>query len=517
MFLSRLNEIKDKILYFFIGGFVGGIFFKSLLVNKFLGKDFYFSLMFILLAVIFLFYFLFFKKTIRFFLLLILFLGLGLGMLRFDFSNFLKQKNNLDYLVDQKVEIEGIVVEPIDERATNNHLVVGIKKINKEVKNFKRAKILIITKTTEYFDYGDEIKIKGNLKVIENFIGDNEKEFNYIQYLAKDKIFYQVFYPVVELIKKNDNFSIRSSLFNLRKFFITNLNKNMAQPESFLMSGILFGTTGFSDQWQEKFVRSGLIHIVALSGYNITIVAESLIKFFSFLPLFLKSFLGFLGIILFVIMTGASATAVRAAIMAGLVLLARIRGRDYNIKRAIFFAGFLMVLHNPKILFFDPSFQLSFLATLGLIYLTPFFERKLSFITEKLQLRSIIASTIAVQIFVYPFIIYQMGKISLVALPANILVLSFIPLIMFLGFLVATFGFISLFILPLSLFAYTLLHYILKITDFFASFSWAMFSLKNFPWYLMVLIYLIIFYFVYRININSEIECKNKKSVSEKY
>ncbi|MEK7147475.1 MAG: ComEC/Rec2 family competence protein, partial [Patescibacteria group bacterium] len=104
--------------------------------------------------------------------------------------------------------------------------------------------------------------------------------------------------------------------------------------------------------WLEKFRTVGVIHIVVLSGYNITIVAEFIMRLLAFLPRAARLAGGALAIILFAVMTGGSATIVRASLMAILVVVARATGRIYGITRALLLAGFLMVLHNPKILVF---------------------------------------------------------------------------------------------------------------------------------------------------------------------
>jgi len=166
------------------------------------------------------------------------------------------------------------------------------------------------------------------------------------------------------------------------------------------MSGLLIGAKkGMPEDLQEDFRRVGIIHLVVLSGYNITIIAENIGRAVRLLPIpyFLSSVLSVLGIILFAILTGASATIVRASIMAILVLFARSTGRIYEVTYALFIAGFFMIVHNPKIVRFDASFQLSFLATLGLIYLPSLLEKHFHWITPRFQLRDFALATIATQ------------------------------------------------------------------------------------------------------------------------
>lgn len=207
------------------------------------------------------------------------------------------------------------------------------------------------------------------------------------------------------------------------------------EPHASLLGGLVFGAKrSLGTELLDKFRTAGVIHIVVLSGYNVTIVADAIMRALSFLPQTFSMMFGGAGIILFAIMTGGNATIVRASVMALLVVIARATGRVYEITVALIVAGFLMILHNPKILAFDASFQLSFLATLGLVYLAPLLERYFHFVPKKFQIREFALSTTATQLFVLPFLLYRIGEISLVALPANILILAFVPLTMFFWF-----------------------------------------------------------------------------------
>ena len=163
------------------------------------------------------------------------------------------------------------------------------------------------------------------------------------------------------------------------------------------------------EKLQDNFRKTGIAHIVVLSGYNVTIVSEAIMRVFSFLQNVFKFSFGGIAIIFFVLMTGASATAVRAGIMAILVIIARITGREYDALRALLIAGVIMIIQNPKILAFDSSFQLSFMATLGLLYVSPRIYKYFKFITTKFQFRELVVSVIATQLLFCPDFI-QNGK-----------------------------------------------------------------------------------------------------------
>jgi len=140
-------------------------------------------------------------------------------------------------------------------------------------------------------------------------------------------------------------------------------------------------------------------------------------------------------IVLFVILTGASASVVRAAVMGLLLLFANGYGRLYNPKNSIIFAGAAMVYFNPFVLVFDIGFQLSFVAVLGLIYFYPRFDDKLKKMPKFGNLKEIFLMTLSAQIAVAPLLIYYFRNFSLVSLPVNLMILPFIPFAMFAGFI----------------------------------------------------------------------------------
>lgn len=325
------------------------------------------------------------------------------------------------------------------------------------------------------YGYGDTVRLTGKLSSPRNFAGSGGRTFNYIDYLGKDEIYYEFKRANVEIVRKADATSISAQLFNLKRTFIENLQKVLGEPHAALASGLVVGEkVALGKDLLDDFRRSGLIHIVVLSGYNITIIATSIRRLLSFLPRTTSILLGAFGIVLFGILVGGGATVVRSCIMALIALTAELSRRDYNATRALFLAGALMLVENPLILLYDPSFQLSFLATLGLVILSSPLEKKLEFITERAGIRPFVATTLATQIFVSPLIFYMMGQLSLIGIVVNILVLPFIPLTMLLVFLA---GFLGFFTHVLSQIAgwgsHLLLSYELFMVSFFARLPFA--------------------------------------------
>jgi competence protein ComEC len=309
--------------------------------------------------------------------------------------------------------------------------------------------------------------------------------------LAKDEIYYQFLNPKINLIGEGEGSYVQEKLFDFKNSFLEKISLVIREPESSLMGGIILGAKSSLDKdLTESFKRVGLIHIVALSGYNITVVADSLMRVTWFLPLASRLLAGSIVIVLFGLMTGGGSTVVRASIMVLLAMLARATGRIYLVGSALIVAATVMILYDPKIFVFDISFQLSFLATAGLIFFTPILEKKLEFTTERFGLRGALVSTLSAQLAVWPFILYKMGNFSLVSIPVNLLIGPVIPATMFFGFLTGSVGFISYHLsLFFSYISYIFLYYIIRITEIFSSLPLASLDNIHFPLWMTVMVY----------------------------
>ncbi len=327
---------------------------------------------------------------------------------------------------------------------------------------------------------GEHVQISGVLQYPENFTGSNDTVFDYVSYLKKDFVYVTLDKPKVLSTTPAGRWNVTARLAVLKNKIENQINNNLHEPQSGLARGILVGsrdwlTTGLRDQ----FVRSGTIHIIALSGYNITIVVEAMLAtlgaIFSVTVAWIVSIFG---IVLFVILTGASTTAIRAGIMGGIVILAKLVGRKTYIGRVLVLTIIAMGIMNPFTILYDVSFQLSVLATIGLIYITPKILHKFLWVTDKFGIRDVVATTVGTNIAVLPLILFTMGAMSLVSIPANVLILPLMPLVMGLTFLLVLCFFIPslsiLFAFPLSI----LLTFVLWVIMLFASVP---FGVLNYP------------------------------------
>ncbi len=306
--------------------------------------------------------------------------------------------------------------------------------------------MLVRMKTKLYprFHYGETVSFSGKLLAPVNFASGSGRPFDYRNYLAKDDIFYEMKSSTVSLAEADKGQSITSFLLKIKRAFVDNLNGALGEPHSALAAGLVVGEkAALGTDLLNDFRTVGLIHIVVLSGFNITIVAVAMRRLLSFLPRVWGIAIGALGIVLFGILVGGGATVVRSCFMSGIALSADLMRRDYSIIRSLSFAGLVMLIQNPMILLYDASFQLSFLATFGLIILAKPIEERLAFIPDAFGVRGIIAATVSTQIFVSPFILYIMGQLSIIGVAANMLVLPLVPITMLAVFLTGAAGFVS--------------------------------------------------------------------------
>ena len=346
------------------------------------------------------------------------------------YASMQNQKINITF--DKKISFSGVVVAYPDRGLTQN-LVVRLQ-------SPYAGSILVKLPPYPSFDYGDLIQLTGMIQL--------PQPQAYANYLKKEHIFGVSASPQAELISKNNGSPTRVALFRLKEAVIGTFQKILPEEKAAFLAGLTLGEQAeFSKELKDAMKASGTTHLVALSGYNISIIAITI--GFLFGKLFGKKWSFILSIViitLFVLMTGAEASAVRAAIMGILLLVANQAGRMYSMRNAIVLAAFFMVLVNPLILRFDIGFELSFLALMGIVYVAPAVRKLLRVRDDPgfLALRKTFFETLGAQLAVIPFLIITFGTFSLISLLTNILVLAFIPLTMALGFITAGIGFISL-------------------------------------------------------------------------
>lgn len=478
---------KSQAFLFLSVSFLLGVFARSFGEADFLFWGYLFIIISIILAS------LFYRqpKIVTFSFVIIVFF---LGIWRTDHS--LQEINRLD---QDGQTFSGVVMVVKEPEAKDNFLqIVG------EIKSGEMQGVKIFWNSGLYseFQYGEELKMECLLKIPES----KNADFNYQMYLAKDGISYQCQGPKIEKTGKNIGSVIYKDLISLKNKLADNISRVMPQPEGALANGLIFGgSADLPKKVSDNFSRTGMTHIVAVSGYNVTIIAEYLILLGIFIGLWRKQAFWFaiVGIALFVLMVGAPSSAVRAGVMGGVLLWAMKNGRLANSTNAILLAGSVMLFLNPLLLRHDIGFQLSFLATMGIVWLAPFFEsdtkieessyRAFMKKYDFLDWQGTILLTLSAQIFVTPIIMFNFHKFSIISLLANLLILPIIPLSMLLVFLTAVAGLFSYYLsLPLAWLAFLPLKYEVAVVNFLGNWKWASLEVDNFSWWWLVGWYLVL-------------------------
>jgi len=384
--------------------------------------------------------------------------------------------------LEQDIKFEAKIVEYPEARLDEFVLVVKNKSIP--------SKIRITTKNLADYSYGDILQINGAIEEPKNF-----SDFDWRAYLAKQGIYYVINGADVEILK-SDKFSIQKYLGRLKNNLSWGLDKALLPPHSSLYKAMLLREkSGIDDTQREQVQKAGLSHILAISGLHIAVI--TLLLFYVLLTFGMwrrhASYLTLGILILYIMMIGAPASAVRAGIMASVIILAETFGRPNASWRALFYAAALMLVFKPLLIRYDIGFQLSFLAVLGIIlfyeylnkgllklqkFIVGFFTRTsvtkdmpvATYFSEvRFGFTSILAVTLSAQALTFPLVIYHFGVFSLWSPVTNLLIIPVLPLALIFGFIAATFGALNFMPAILATPAWLFSSYIWSVVSFFGT------------------------------------------------
>ncbi|PIR52797.1 hypothetical protein COU76_04595 [Candidatus Peregrinibacteria bacterium CG10_big_fil_rev_8_21_14_0_10_49_10] len=343
------------------------------------------------------------------------------------------------YATEQFVKVYGTIAAEPDRRPMQTKYTVDVHQIQTASGTILfpvQGKVLATYGSWPRFAYGEDVVVQGTLQAPRAI-----ETFQYDRYLSRYGVYAVIYRAGMQkkqsVAPKDDIWArFKSSLFTLKDHFEYRINTLYAEPHASFMAGLLTGSRrGIPDALLKDFNTTGLTHIIAISGYNITIVITMISGMLFWLPLKKRFFPAVAAIIAFTLFVGASAAIVRASIMGILGLLALQTGRQSEVRLSVLWTLFFMLLWNPKYLWYDAGFQLSFLAVLGLIEVAPLLDPLFQYIPQTLGIREALQMTVSAQLSAVPLIIFLFGRLSLIAPIANLLVAPFIPLAMLFGFL----------------------------------------------------------------------------------
>jgi len=322
----------------------------------------------------------------------------------------------------QSIKFSGRIIN-IDERIDQQKIIAESSAIGQKKTKPVSGSVLINTGLFPKYDIGDLIAVSCQLKKPEPVNG-----FDYGRFLSESDIY--SICSFADIRAERGQYSWQNLIYKLRLNLSQSINASVSEPAASLLNGMMLGLArGIPADLNDLFSKLGLTHIIAISGSHITTIAAILMLIA--IAIGIKRPLAFWPvsavIIFYTVLVGAPASAVRAAIMAIVMLYAQKIGRRNSMKNALALSAALMLLVNPKILLIDVGFQLSFMSVIGLVYLVPILEKYFFRLPQLWQIKEILLVTLAAQIMTLPLTIFYFERFTPVTLLANILILPIIP------------------------------------------------------------------------------------------
>jgi competence protein ComEC len=261
-----------------------------------------------------------------------------------------------------------------------------------------------------------------------------------------------------------------SVIASLRRKFVAGLQTALPEPLASFAAGLLIGQRStLPDSIKQDLLMVGLTHIIAVSGYNVTIMLRSSQRLLGKRSKRLSTFIALGLIAVFLLFTGSSASIVRAAIVSGLSIWAGYYGRRFKPLNLILVAAAITATANPFYIWSDAGWYLSFLAFYGVLVLAPAISRHWTRRWQGSVLAMIALESLSAELMTMPYVLHMFGQMSLIGLPANVLVVTLVPLAMLLSLLAGLVGMSGLASGWLALPAQIVLTYMLDVAHLFAS------------------------------------------------
>ncbi len=348
--------------------------------------------------------------------------------------------NDIAYYNDQgKATISGVVCSDPQHNERSVRFTLCVDQMeHPELRNLK-GKTLIVQRSGDW-KYGDRVNLSGNVKT-----PDENEEFSYKNYLAQRGIHSLMAYPYVEFVKAGQGGWIKTGLFQLRQAAYQRIQDFLPQPEAGLLSGILLGIeTDIPYELEKSFQDTGTAHVVAISGFNMAILAGIFLKGFrKYLSIWWAALLAILAMALYTVLVGGAPAVARAAVMSCLAMSASLIGRGQSGMYTLALTAGIMCLFNP-LLIGDAGFQLSVTATMGLVLYADRLMNWFRNLAGKILPEQVVDRitgpvsdyflfTLAAQVMTLPVVLYHFERLSLTTLIANPLILPVQPLVMILG------------------------------------------------------------------------------------
>jgi competence protein ComEC len=427
----------------------------------------------------------------------------SLGAARYQAAAAASSNSSLAFFNDGGYDllVTGTLIEPPDVRDTYTNLRLQARSVDTGLDQVKVEGLLLARiGPNQEFHYGDIVRLRGKLQT-----PPSNEDFSYRDYLARQGIRSYMDSAEATLLPGKGGNPLLVALYSVRDLSLKNVYRLFLDPEASLLAGILLGVdSGIPARVEQAFNDTGTAHIIAISGFNIAVVAGVFAFIFTRLLGGRRGAIAaMVGIAVYTVFVGAGPAVVRAALMGVVTLLAVQVGRRQVGLNTLAGVAALMALGNPLVLW-DVGFQLSLFATLGLIlYGTPFTEAAGRFVARHLPasgaekialaLSQFLLLTLAAQLTTLPIIAYHFQQISLVSPLANAFILPAQPPVMILGGLAVALGFVFYPLAQVAAWiAWPLTAYTIRMVEAFDSLPHTVIYLGSFSLGFVVLFYVVL-------------------------
>jgi competence protein ComEC len=358
-------------------------------------------------------------KTIRFALVL---LGIFLFAL-FRYTQVALPSNILTVAdaPSSQIRVSGTVDGEVEQRLGGQRIVLDDVALADKSRS---GRILVWAPLYPEINYGDELVFNCKVEAPEPFEG-----FAYDRFLESQGILALCYRPEYIDVRSSESFSLIGSILSFKQASIDRLGLIVPEPHASFLSGLIFGgSSSLSHEMKEDFSSTGTSHILAASGFNVSLFSLVFLGWILSTRLGRKKglILSTILIVVYVIIAGATPAVVRAGLMGGVVVLAHGVNRKSSLLNVMLATAALMLLINPLILMADVGFQLSFAATAAVLGLTKPLEKYLQFIPKTFELRTSFAASLSAIIITLPILLWHFGQLSIIAPLANLLVLPLV-------------------------------------------------------------------------------------------
>lgn len=387
--------------------------------------------------------------------------------------------------------------------------IVKLEKV-KENSKIYLMHVLVVNKTHINTSFNWFIELPFNVSISEwdlvHFSSkiyqiNNFSDYNYKLFLASQNIFFRAYPISIEKNEKKQQNQLLEYIWKIRKNIIASLSTLYPKEESILLWWMLIGAReNIPNNLSNSFNNSWLTHIIAVSGYNITILILFLSFLLSFFPFSVRLLWILFFLVFFVILVWYNPPVIRASIMWFLWFLVLSLGRKPSVFMLLLCTTVIMLLFNPFSISHDISFQLSFLAVIWVVYFGDVLKKYFWFIPSFFALKESLILTLSALLFTIPLSLFYFWQMSLIAPVSNLLVAPTIPFIMLFWFLSLLSSFVFL---PLSyIFSYVTYLFLKLDIDFIYFFwwlSWSVFKIPTIDAFFLIVItyYLLLFSIMY--------------------